>query len=420
MSKKTKEELEKDVKDVIKVNNRNVIEYQKVDKENIQLNKILKDKEEEIYNLRKSNTEKECTCSKYKQSMDDVVMHASKNKEAVVTLRTLAENQKVKISSLREEKYKLLEEIDQLELNARTDHDNIMKTHRENVNLKENIKALETEIDEKQSLDYEDKIKALQIEVISLSRKNADLEDEILTKDVEILKSSEVIEKYEFKEMNTITSVSNTLENEMKCSKGDLELENRIKELEAKIKTLQGNKIERGNLLNKMKELSELRETDLENLKHSVQKIKKSKIQDCKFGHDCKRKFCHFSHKFLFVKDNRNLHHKARGVYSCSLCDNSFGRKEHLEVHIRAQHSGNHKCDDVSLKSLSIKKHMKNQHKAEAIPINRTLNKANIDEADSEYDKVETCSESDVSEESFEESSNDETSETESGEVSSN
>ena len=102
MSQKTKQELKKDGKDLIKVNHKNVIHIQVVDKENIHLNKLLKEKDEEIF-IHKQKVEK-CSYSNYNKSMDEVIKHGQMHKDAVIELKRIAESQKEKLSILKEEK----------------------------------------------------------------------------------------------------------------------------------------------------------------------------------------------------------------------------------------------------------------------------------------------------------------------------
>ena len=147
MSQKTKQELEKDVKDLIKVNHKNVIHFQVVDKENIHLNKLLKEKDEEIFIL-KQNVEK-CSCSKYNKSMDEVIKHGQKHKDAVIELKRIAELQKEKVSFLKEEKISLLDQVDNLEFEVETDKV-IIGRHKDKVeNLESELKILQKSYDEK-------------------------------------------------------------------------------------------------------------------------------------------------------------------------------------------------------------------------------------------------------------------------------
>ena len=55
-------------------------------------------------------------CHRYRQSIEEIVEAGNKHKEQIVILRKLAEDQKKKISILREEKTSLLDNTDNLEL----------------------------------------------------------------------------------------------------------------------------------------------------------------------------------------------------------------------------------------------------------------------------------------------------------------
>ena len=54
-------------------------------------------------------------CYRYRQSLEEVAEAGNKHREKVIALKAIAEEQKSKISGLREEKYSLMESLDQLE-----------------------------------------------------------------------------------------------------------------------------------------------------------------------------------------------------------------------------------------------------------------------------------------------------------------
>ena len=82
-------------------------------------NKCISALKEEIVKLK--NTVSECTCSKYSKSMDEVIRHGQKHKDAVIELKKISETQKEKISILREEKTSFLNRVDMLEFEIETD-----------------------------------------------------------------------------------------------------------------------------------------------------------------------------------------------------------------------------------------------------------------------------------------------------------
>ena len=74
--------------------------------------------------------------------MEEVIKAGQKHKDSLISLKVIADEQKQKISGLREEKYKLLDEIDHLELNARSDHELFVNKHQENVTLKKKTRNI--------------------------------------------------------------------------------------------------------------------------------------------------------------------------------------------------------------------------------------------------------------------------------------
>ena len=102
--------------------------------------------------MEKKTNECENGCLRYRQSMDEVILAGQKHKEKLISIKVIADDQKVKISSLRAEKYKLQDEIDKLELDAQATHDQLMSTHKENINLKTLLKAAKNELDEDEKL----------------------------------------------------------------------------------------------------------------------------------------------------------------------------------------------------------------------------------------------------------------------------
>ena len=316
MSNKTKEDLEKDVKDLIKVNNKNVIEYQKVDKENIYLNKLLKQKEEEIFRLK----DHDCSCRKYNKSMDEVVHYAQKNNDALKVLKDTVENQKLKISSLKEEKTSLSDRVEHLEFELETDHTIFSKLKAEIKGLESKVKNVEKVVDKQQDeilekekkqerdcrqyiaekSELEEKIKdektilenqiellkkeildsrenpkikqsdpekenmlknadlmkekvtLLEEERFDLLKKCTDLEDEILLKDSEVLELGKTIKEKKMLEISS-KSLADEL-NSVNMNENDDG--KRIEILETKITRLEASRAKRMELFSKMDQLS--------------------------------------------------------------------------------------------------------------------------------------------------------------------
>ena len=100
-------------KEMIKVLEKTV---KKLENDKVDLAEALDTKEQKIHNL-KVNDLKECPngCHRYSKSIDEIFRAGSKHKEKLLCLKSIAENQKKRISSLQGEKGKLFEQVQQLE-----------------------------------------------------------------------------------------------------------------------------------------------------------------------------------------------------------------------------------------------------------------------------------------------------------------
>ena len=73
------------------------------------------------------------SCHRYRQSMSEIVEAGNKHKEKAIAIKEIAEEQKRKISILREEKNSLLDDVEQLEFDARNKNEIMRKM---NVDMK--------------------------------------------------------------------------------------------------------------------------------------------------------------------------------------------------------------------------------------------------------------------------------------------
>ena len=117
---------------------------------------------------------------RYRQSIEEIVEAGNKHKEQIVILRKLAEDQKKKISILREEKNSLLDRTDHLEVDAKRQTELSFKKTKENRELKIGIRDLRKELIEKDELLDEQIQKSVDAEVLKAKLK--DLADELLEK----------------------------------------------------------------------------------------------------------------------------------------------------------------------------------------------------------------------------------------------
>ena len=106
-----------------------------------------------------------------------------------------------------------------------------------------------------------------------------------------------------------------------------------IKNLELKIRKSEESKSERSLWLKKMATISESKEKDLENLQNKLNLLTSRRNHECRYGRKCRRLYCNFDHRYVFVKDNRKSIPSAE-------CDDDFEMNEHLETnHENTQHT---------------------------------------------------------------------------------
>ena len=84
-------------------------------------------------------------CKRYRKSKEEVTEAGNKHEEKALALKGVAEEQKAKISSLREEKNSLLDKIDQLEFTEKHSSDLIIRMTRETRELKIQIRDIRKE-----------------------------------------------------------------------------------------------------------------------------------------------------------------------------------------------------------------------------------------------------------------------------------
>ena len=321
-------------------------------------------------------------CHRYRQSIEEIVEAGNKHKDKLLALKRIAEDQKVKISSLREERNALLDNVDHLEFKQKDDNEMILRLTREMRDLKVQIRDHRMDVIEKEEV-----VRAQSDNILSvnaLKTKVNDLEDEIIEKDEEILNLKQVAEKH-----SSIQEVSSlSLEHELKNSLTNMKeknieqeneaLEKKTKSLEEELKTIKENAAigaeERNKLYTKLNELTESKRNDLEKLKKSVQNLRER--QKCWYGMNCRRLFCNFDHNYLFKKDNRvqiatvdSAKISGNDVVDI-LCDEcgQILKKEDYKKHIDNEHKEqlkNFKCTDCSFifgNMSDLSKHTSRQH----------------------------------------------------------
>ena len=75
-------------------------------------------------------------CHKYSKSFQEIIEAGNNHREKALALKDISENQKEKISILREEKNNLLDKVDKMELDAKRDSELILRMTRDTRDLK--------------------------------------------------------------------------------------------------------------------------------------------------------------------------------------------------------------------------------------------------------------------------------------------
>ena len=201
---------------------------QEILREKCQISQTLDKKEQEIYKLKKEKEENVCLdgCNQYNKSMDEVVYYTQKHKDSLIIMKTLAENQKSKISSLREERNKMMDQLDQQEIEMERENQINVTLIREKDNLSKRAKYLEHEIEDKG-----DAIKDLEVKMEKQTRTEATLRAEIEESKTEL----EALEKKYTSDIEVMQIQLNNYKDKEVSEKGvkdeiikDKEHENRI------------------------------------------------------------------------------------------------------------------------------------------------------------------------------------------------
>ena len=285
-------------------------------------------------------------CHRYSKTIDEIFDAGNKHREKLICLKEITENQKLKISSIREEKIGLLDQVDRLELDAHRDSDMILRMTRETRSLKIEIRDLKKHVIEIEEISKEHKDSKEIIE--NLTKRSNDLEEELLIKSVKILELSELTEKKEFE-----TFLDEELQEA--DNKPKINLEIKIKMLQQEVKYLKekdlDDKESRNEQYQKMQIISESNEKIISSLSSQLKNIQEMKSPKCWFGPKCYRKFCRFDHSHVFRKDNRvanlneNLVIAPQNVVQESLCEecgNVFENQTKFKEHIANEHKEAH------------------------------------------------------------------------------
>ena len=322
--------------------------------EKCSLSQLLEKKEVEIHELKS----KDSKCQNGCERMEEVMQYAAKNKNDVISLKEIAESQKVKISCLRRHRNELQDQLDKKD----SDHETEQKDRNDKISyLQEENDSLKDQIDDQKG---EIEAKTKEIETLLKSAKNRD----------------------------ELEPTLNCLADEISLAKSEVDKENmgrEIKVLKKKIVNLEKSRNGVAVFNKQLDKLGEKRKEDLAKLKSSIKNLKATNKQKCKFGWACRKSlFCKFDHTYLYSKVNYN---KPKGSDQpifrdppnllCEMCGKTFKTKDKFEHHIEGckatsntvlrnvatQNSQNKQCEcEICLKifsnNLHLKKHKQEEH----------------------------------------------------------
>ena len=290
-------------------------------------------------------------CHLYEQSFEEIVAAGSKHREKVVSLTEIAKEQKSKISSLREEKNSLLDQLDKLELDAKSDADLILRMTSETRSLKIEIRNIRMETIEKEEVIREKESNIEEIEFYKV--KSKDLEDELFLKEHKIQELEEIVSKSK-------QTVGDTLENELNSIGEEKEhLKVKVDNLEDELRKMQSaeksGKEKRNSLYQILDTLTEERKENLDKLREKIQKMKHRRLPKCWYGIKCKRLFCSFDHSNVFRKVNRNdrfsensppIIENCSSSILCEQCGFIFETLEQVKSHVETVHEEGQVLED--------------------------------------------------------------------------
>ena len=275
-------------------------------------------------------------CHLYSKSFEEIIEAGNKHREKVLALKDISENQKIKISSLREERNQLLDTVDRLELDQKRDSDMILRMTSETRNLKREVRDQKNILLEKEEILIEKMEKENVMEVLEL--KSKDLEDELITKDIYISNLEELVKKKESNETH--------LESELSSSDTNREnLVDKVRSLEATLKRIKEIEIygkkKRVKLFEKMDTIVQERQGEVEKLKEKIKGMKQKPLPKCWHGKYCSRWLCNFDHRHIYTKVNIHLQKLTDNQvqeYLCDECGKVFESYENLQTHIASCH----------------------------------------------------------------------------------
>ena len=260
----------------------------------------LETKENENDDLKESLEKAKDMCRKHSASNHQ-------DQEDIKDLRNMVEEQRIKISCLRK--------------------------HRNEI-----IDRHEKHID-----DYEIEFKAKEVDIKHLQETSkqmkqqiCDLKEEISEKDVKLADLTTQIDIKKNKD-DEMKSTQTSLFEELVGAESDQikkDLLDKVENLENKLLAEERNSQRRRAMYEKLKILESENKDNLEMLEKKIRKVVNLKeLSKCRYGVECRRKFCHFDHSFVFKKVNK---HQCLN-FPCHKCCKVF-KTQHAFAHHMEEH----------------------------------------------------------------------------------
>ena len=246
----------------------------------------LETKENEVDDLKESLEKEKDICRN---------LSASKHQDQkdITDLKDIVEEQRIKISCLRKHRNEIIDR------------------HEKHVdNYEKEFKAKEADI------------KHLQDTSKQMKQQISDLKEEISEKDANL---DDLTAKITSKKINDeMKSTQTSLFEELASAASDQirkDLQDKVDNLEEKLLAEARSSQRRREMFEKLKILESENKDNLSKLENKIRKVANLKeLSKCRYGGECRRKFCHFDHSFVFKKVNK---HQSL-IFPCHKCCKVF------------------------------------------------------------------------------------------------
>ena len=338
-------DLKEYLKNADKLNRKKTVYAEEILNEKCVLSQELRRMEKDMFELKKQTSTCQNGCEKYNRSMDDIVTYAEKNKTALMRLKTLAEDQKIKISNLREDRKKLMEQIETQEEELEEQNRSIVQLVKDKKERKE-----EAQILKQTSEDLKDEIKSSCEKIKNLEELAAQNEFENERKN-----SSGDSLADELADATFDTIDKEELQRKVEASEDELELSKKevgkLKEIILKNEAFAEKRLLKLQLIEKLSQERNAKISKIQAKLKSLAGVRNlnSTKDRCRFGWKCQKgPACQFEHSLLYTKINKTSRNTVESTsnfnesnFLCDICGNTFLSKSTHQTRIQEQHGKN-------------------------------------------------------------------------------